>query len=115
MAKKVITTEEFTDDLDGTKAEGTVRFSFEGTEYEIDLSRRNRNAFDKVLKPYVDAARTVRKSRNSRRPATRGSRAAGPKQDLGAVREWARANGHAVSERGRIASSIIEAYEAAQG
>ncbi|WP_252917807.1 Lsr2 family DNA-binding protein, partial [Mycolicibacterium smegmatis] len=30
-----------------------------------------------------------------------------------AIREWARANGHSVSERGRLSTEIITAYEAA--
>jgi Lsr2 len=28
----------FIDDLDGSAAEGTVRFALDGTEYEIDLN-----------------------------------------------------------------------------
>lgn len=31
-----------------------------------------------------------------------------------AIREWAAANGHTVSERGRISSSVVEAFNAAQ-
>ena len=29
------------------------------------------------------------------------------------VREWARANGHEVSDRGRISKSVMQAYQAA--
>jgi Lsr2 len=52
-----IVTEEFTDDLDGGRAEGPVRFAFNGTAYEIDLSQGNSSALEKVL------------SRTSTRPA----------------------------------------------
>jgi hypothetical protein len=31
----------------------------------------------------------------------------------GAIREWARKNGHAVSDRGRIPASVVDAYESA--
>jgi hypothetical protein len=31
----------------------------------------------------------------------------------GAIRDWARKNGHAVSDRGRIPASVVDAYEAA--
>jgi hypothetical protein len=31
----------FIDDLDGSAAEGTVRFGLDGTEYEIDLNARH--------------------------------------------------------------------------
>jgi len=36
MAQKVQTL--FVDDLDGSAAEGTVRFGLDGTDYEIDLN-----------------------------------------------------------------------------
>jgi hypothetical protein len=113
MATKRIVSEELIDDLDGGKAEGTVRFGWYGTEYELDLSKRNRSAMEKAVKPYLDAARTVRKTRPTRKAAGRSRSSAG-KRDLGAVRDWARSNGFEVSERGRISSVVIQAYEAAQ-
>jgi hypothetical protein len=114
MAKKVLTTTEFTDDLDGSKAAGTVAFSFEGTSYEIDLSKKNATAFAKALQPYIESSRRVRSGsraatgRSGRRGTARAARS-----DLGAVREWAKANGHAVAERGRVPASILDAYAAA--
>jgi hypothetical protein len=109
MAKKVITTTEFTDDIDGGKAEGTVSFAFQGTNYEIDLSRANTRALEKVLKPYTDAARKVRSSRGRSSTARKG----GGKHDLSAVREWAQSNGYDVAPRGRIASTVVDAYNSA--
>ena len=35
------------------------------------------------------------------------------REQAGAIRDWARKNGHAVSDRGRIPASVVEAYEAA--
>jgi len=32
---------------------------------------------------------------------------------LQAIRDWARRNGHQVSDRGRIAASVVDAFEAA--
>jgi hypothetical protein len=112
MAKTIITTTEFTDDLDGGKADRTVSFSVDGVTYEIDLSKKNAAAFEKVLKPYVDHARKVRAAR------TRGRVAASPRgrarsTDLSAIREWAKSTGLPISERGRIAGSVVEAYNAA--
>src|SRR3954469_17965545 len=109
MAKKVVTTTEYTDDLDGSTAAGTVTFGFDGVNYEIDLSKSNTRAFEKALKPYLDAARRVRSSRG--RSSGRGR--SGGKRDLGAIREWAAANGHEVSARGRIARTVVDAYDAA--
>ena len=39
MAQKVQTL--FVDDLDGSEAEGTVRFGLDGTDYEIDLNAKH--------------------------------------------------------------------------
>jgi hypothetical protein len=35
------------------------------------------------------------------------------REETHAIREWARENGHQVSDRGRIPKSVIEAYQAA--
>ena len=35
------------------------------------------------------------------------------REETHAMREWARQNGHQVSDRGRIPKSVIEAYQAA--
>ncbi len=45
MAQKVTVALE--DDLNGGPADETVRFGFDGTEYEIDLSAQNVRAFRK--------------------------------------------------------------------
>jgi hypothetical protein len=110
MAKKVTTLVELIDDLDGGKAERSIAFGWDGNTYEIDLSKKNATALEKLLRPYVEAARKVR------RPVARSARAstpAGRRPDLGQIREWARANGLEVSDRGRIAASVQEAYDAA--
>ena len=108
MTKKVVTTTEYIDDLDGGRAEGTISFAFDGQQYEIDLSKANARAFAKAMKPYLDVARRVPTSRR-RAP----SRAAGHKSELAAIRTWATKNGYEVSARGRIAAAIVEEYEAA--
>ena len=117
MAQRVIT--QLVDDLDGTElADGegtTLRFGLEGVAYEIDLSDKNARKLRKALDPYVSAARRVnggsRSARQSRGPGSK--RDGGSKEDLTAIREWARANGHEVSGRGRISSTVLQAYDAA--
>ena len=108
MAKKTVTSVEYTDDLDGSAAAGTVRFGYEGVDYEIDLSKRNAREFEKALALYVGHARRVRSAR--RRPS-RGGAATGI--DLKDVRAWAAANGHKVSARGRVPGNVMDAYRAA--
>lgn len=114
MATKHIA--QITDDLDGTvleQGEGKqITFSVDGRTYEIDLSDSNADKFYGVLSPYVDAARSTSAS-----SSTRGGRSTRPKSDLdlGAIREWARANGHTVSDRGRVPANIVDEYRAAAG
>jgi Lsr2 len=108
MAQKV--TVELEDDLDGGPADEMVRFGYDGTEYEIDLSRRNAATFRRRLEPYIEHARKAGRSQRRRSTRTPSSR-----QHSGAVRAWAREQGIAVSERGRIPASVIYQYEIAVG
>ena len=111
MAQKVQTL--LIDDLDGKEAEGTVRFGLDGAEYEIDLSAKNAGAMRKALEPYVSAARRASGS-VARRPGRSGRRAAtaaGP--DSTAVREWAKAQGIEVKDRGRVPAELVVKFKAA--
>src|SRR5215831_1833151 len=108
MAQKVTVVLE--DDLTGGPAEQTVRFAFDGTDYEIDLNAKNAAAFSKQLAPYIEHAR-----RAGRAPSRRPGRAAADRQRSGDIRVWAKEHGLAVSERGRIPVSVAEQYHAAGG
>jgi hypothetical protein len=102
------------DDLDGTSADETLTFGLDGAAYEIDLSAANAALLRKALADFVAAGRRVASARGGagRRAATRPSRGSGG-IDTATVRSWARDNGYAVNDRGRIAAEIVEAYEAA--
>lgn len=111
MAQKVTT--HLVDDLTGdTIEEGgkTVQFSFDGNHYEIDLSDDNADALREAFADYVAAARKVT-GRNNR--GSVGSKPRSNPDELAKIREWAAANGHEVSSRGRISQSVKEAYDAA--
>ena len=100
-----------TDDLDGSdipagKGE-TVPFALDGKSYEIDLRTKNAAALRTALAPYVEVARPIKPMRGGR--ATR--HAVGP--DARTVKEWARANGYEVNDRGRVPAHIREAFDAA--
>jgi hypothetical protein len=103
------------DDLDGGTADETVSFGLDGSTYEIDLSSGNASKLRDVLAPYVGHARRGSRGpgRSSAvvRPGRGGARA--DREQTQAIREWARNNGHKVSERGRIPASIVEAYNSA--
>jgi hypothetical protein len=102
------------DDLDGGEAAESVAFSLDGKSYEIDLSEKHAAALRDAFAPFVSSARRARGSAAVSRPrmSARSSAGAGrPRAETSAIREWATANGLEVSARGRIASSVLEAYE----
>ena len=112
MARRKIESYEVTDDLtkevipeeDATE----LFFSYGGTDYKIDLSKKNAEKLDGLLAPYIDAATRV----TNRTAPKSGGKSEPSKEEREAMRTWARANGHTVSDRGRIAQSIQEAYRA---
>jgi len=63
------------DDLDGSEADGTVRFGLDGAEYEIDLNAEHARALRDALSRYVQAAR--RAGGGARQPARGGRRGGG--------------------------------------
>jgi len=96
------------DDTDGSSADETVRFGLDGVNYEIDLTSENAAKLRDSLAPWVSSARRSGGRRVARRGAGRSN-----SSDASRVREWARANGYTVSDRGRIPAEVREAYEAA--
>ena len=109
MAQKIQTL--FIDDLDGSEAEGTIRFGLDGTEYEIDLNAEHAQALRDVLARYVHAAR--RAGGGARRPARGGRRTAAGGVDSTEVREWAKAQGIDVKDRGRVPAELVAKFKAA--
>ena len=112
MAKQVITL--LTDDLDGSEANESVEFGLDGVTYTIDLSEKNAGKLRKALDPYISSGKRVgRGGVEARRGNRRGAVAAPGRVDRDqnrAIREWATKNGYEVSERGRIPSTVVEAY-----
>lgn len=114
MAEKII--RQLIDDIDGVEIPDgggeRIEFSLRGVDYQIDLSAGNVAKLEKVFKPYIDAAVTVRGGSKGRRTrANRNGKASS--EQLATIREWARNNGHEVADRGRIKTDIVEAFEAA--
>ncbi|GLX95255.1 Lsr2 family protein [Herbidospora sp. NEAU-GS84] len=102
------------DDLDGGEANETVTFALDGTSYEIDLSDSNAKKLREAVLPFVNGARRAESTPSrGRRRGGGGSQRAMTREKSAEIRAWAKANNHPVSERGRIAASIVEAYEAA--
>jgi hypothetical protein len=106
-------------DLHDGEVEGseTIAFALDGSSYEIDVCDAHAAELRDSYAPYVGAGR--RAGRTLGAPAQRragrapGRTTAGGKNNVAEIREWARKNGHTVSERGRIAAGVLAAYEAA--
>jgi len=114
--KKVI--EQLVDDLNGdvlTDGNGeTISFAIDGKSYEIDLGEKNAAALREALKPYIAAGRrSSALTSPARQAANRSTRPSSSHWTAGyaVVREWAQANGIDVSPRGRVADSVMKAYE----
>lgn len=110
MAKKTMV--QLVDDLSGQSiddGEGrTIRFAFDGAEYEIDLSNSNIEEFSNSLERFVRASRRVAGRRKTGGTAGRGS---GGDNETAAIREWAESQGLKVASRGRISADIVERYK----
>jgi hypothetical protein len=111
VARKVETV--LIDDLDGSKADGTIRFGLDGAEYEIDLNAAHADELRKSARQYIEAGRKASvtgrgSARGSARPASAGS---GP--DSSEVRAWAKGQGFEVRERGRMPAEVVVKFQAA--
>ncbi|WP_100447629.1 histone-like nucleoid-structuring protein Lsr2 [Glycomyces xiaoerkulensis] len=106
------------DDIDGGKAEETVKFAIDGQAYEIDLSAGHANELREALATFQEhGTRLGRYTVGSSRPArgSSGRRQAVDREQNKAIREWAERQGKKVSPRGRIPQNIVEEYNAAHG
>src|SRR3954452_13785260 len=108
MAQKK--TVQLVDDLDGTQSDiSTVTFGVDGVTYEIDLSETNAANLRKNLENFVVNARRVGGRLKRGTPSTDGNGSTTTSHEQAqAIREWARRNGHEVSDRGRIPAHLIE-------
>lgn len=115
MAERIL--RQLIDDINGSEipeGEGErVAFSLRGVDYQIDLSAANVAKLDKALKPYVEAATKVGGRRGRRAAKSASASGANSKEQLAAIREWAREEGYEVSDRGRVKAEIVEAFRAA--
>lgn len=108
----------FTDDLDGKPIdsgfERRVTFSYQGTDYQIDLRPTNADKLEAAFAPFIQSAQqhgATKKSGATQQPTKKSVASRSPEQ-LQAIRDWANSNGYEVSSRGRIKKEIIEAFDA---
>lgn len=96
-----------------TKATEALSFGFDGRAYDIDLCTEHGQALRSQIASLAEHARRVaspRPGRGDKRTYTSRSAA---RQRNALIREWARGQGHTISDRGRISVSLVQDYEAA--
>ena len=112
------------DDVDGSEADETFSFEFDGQSYEIDLTTKHADQLERafqLLDPFVDHIRRIASSprrstkgatRRRKAPAKRATKRATSSYDARLVRAWAWENGIELGNRGRIAADIVEKWRA---
>src|SRR3546814_9046306 len=87
------------DDLDGKPIDDgfgdRIEFSYQGTDYVIDLRATNAEKFDAAVKPFVEAAAKVSGKRGKKAKAASPQATSGSgrsKETLQAIRDWAGKN-----------------------
>lgn len=105
------------DEVEGVE---TVVFALDGSAYELDVCEEHAGAMRDALAPYVGAARRAGRPpaagsprRSSRGTSRSSSSSGGDRDQVQAKREWARAHGFAVNDRGRLSAQVLQAYDAA--
>ncbi|MBP2331299.1 hypothetical protein JOF56_011684 [Kibdelosporangium banguiense] len=114
MAQKTVV--ELVDDLDGGTANETVAFTLDGVEFQIDLSTANATRLRDSLAEYVAHARRIGGRKQRLAPGgDSGKKSAEEQAQNQAIREWARAQGKTVAERGRLPHALVVEFKEAHG
>lgn len=108
------------DDLDGkpidTGLGHDITFSYQGTDYRIDLRPTNTDKIEAVFAPYIKVAEKVLSASKARAQTPTAIKKLGSgrsAKQLKAIREWAGKNGFDVGAKGRIKAELIDAFDAA--
>ena len=105
-------------------ASDSVSFTYGGKTYTLDLCKKHLEEVRGALEGFANAGHSSGRggARGRRRaaPAARAQRASRPAaaprgESQAEIREWARAQGYAVGDRGRIPGEVRAAYEAQSG
>src|SRR3954452_7123501 len=106
---------------DETPGTETITFTLDGASYEIDLCEQHAVKMRERFATYIGAGRRAGgrgdlaggRRRRRRGQGGAGGRGRGGSGDAARIREWARSQGLAVPERGRVPAELAEKYAAA--
>jgi len=114
-----------TEGQEGVESVEEVHFSYDGYSYGLDLCASHASEFHNTLQGLIsastDRSRVAAPRRTQTASASEGSAAMSSgrqparrdKEQIGAIRDWANANGYKVSNRGRIPAEVEAAFNAA--
>jgi len=87
----------------------TRTIGLDGKMYEIDLCPKDGKGLSKATAEYVSNARKITARRSSRENGH------GPhsRAETAAIRDWAKASGMKISDRGRVPAAVFRDYQAA--
>jgi nucleoid-associated protein Lsr2 len=93
----------------------TIRFTVNGSEFEVDACADDARKMRATMAPFIDAARpkiSTRRKVSARRKvnARPQSRTRAQRKHAQAVREWALAHNLQIAARGRIPARVEAAY-----
>jgi hypothetical protein len=94
----------------------TVEFSFDGKIYETELCPEHVDEYRHWMQDYLDNGARLKTGHRVSARATGAAKAVRGRatSNVAAIRAWAKAHGHKVSDRGRISAEVKQAYEDAQ-
>lgn len=98
------------DDLSGEELPETtkpVRYDFNGRAYNLYLSEKSKRQVDAFISDLTSGADEIVTGTRRKAPPIKAG------HSLEDVREWARSNGHDVSDNRRAPNSVIDAFNAA--
>jgi hypothetical protein len=105
------------DDIDGSAADETIRFSLDGISYEIDLSSAHASKLRDSLGSFVASSRRLGRDGTTAAVRRRGgvTPARTDREQNLAIRAWAKRKKIKLSDRGRIPRTVVEQYESQAG
>ncbi len=118
MARQRQIIETVTCDVCGVQTDdaSTVTLGWGREQWELDLCPTHNGELSANFDRWTaNARRTTGRGRSTARSSGGGGgRSVGSQSDANAIREWAKANGFKVGDKGRIAADVREAYAATQ-
>lgn len=107
MAQKILV--ELLDDIDGSPAVETFEFTHNGVTYVADFNQKHYDEYTQMFEYLTSIARVVKGKKRAPYGSKKGvTPVVGKTQEM---REWLRAAGHSVKDRGRVPAHLVKLWE----